>query len=270
MFRVIVFVLAMGPLAVAAASPEDLDALHKVLRTQDLIKIVSDEGLEQSEDLRNETFQGNAVIGWRRVATHIYDTDRLTLTFRENFDAAFKDADITPLIDFFGSETGAQIVEYEIEARRAISSEEVEQAAMLAFEDLVNEDAPRVGLLEKFAETNQLIDRNVAGALNANVAFFQGMSEGPNFAMTESQMLDFVWAREAEIRSETELWVFGYMAFAYKPLTDQQISDYIAFAATELGQDLNRAYYSGFDTVYRDASFALGQAIARFSLGDEL
>ena len=198
MFRVIAFVLAMGPLAVAAASPEDLDALHKALKTQDLIKIVSDEGLEQSEELRNETFQGNAVIGWRRVASHIYDTDRMTLTFRENFDAVFKDADITPMLEFFGAETGGQIVEYEIEARRAISSEEVEEAAMLAYDDLVEDDAPRVALLEEFAEVNQLIDRNVAGALNSNLAFFQGMSEGPNFAMTEGQMLDFVWAREAE------------------------------------------------------------------------
>ena len=135
---------------------------------------------------------------------------------------------------------------------------------------MAEDDAPRVALLEEFAEVNQLIDRNVAGALNSNLAFFQGMSEGPNFAMTEGQMLDFVWAREAEIRSETELWVFGYMAFAYKPLTDRQIRDYIEFAATDLGQDLNRAYYAGFDAVYRDASFALGQAIARFSLGDEL
>ena len=149
-------------------------------------------------------------------------------------------------------------------------SEEVEQAAVLAFDGLVDEGAPRVELLEEFAETNQLIDRNVAGALNSNLAFFKGMGDGPNFTMTESQMLDFVWGREAEIRSETEVWVFGYMAFAYEQLTDRQIRAYIDMASTELGQDLNRAYYAGFDTVYKDASFALGQAVSRFSVGDEL
>ena len=60
------------------------------------------------------------------------------------------------------------------------------------------------------------------------------------------------------------------MTFAYETLSDEELRSYVDMTATEAGSDLNRALFAGFDAVFLDVSFALGQATAQFSMGDEL
>ena len=146
----------------------------------------------------------------------------------------------------------------------------VEDAARQAYSELRETGGNRLELLEEFARINKLVDRNVAGALNANLAFFQGLGSGDNFEMTEEQILNDVWSREAEIREDTEGWVFGYMTFAYEPLSDEQLSSYVDIAGTEAGRALNRALFAGFDALFQKVSYDVGAAAARYSLGDDL
>lgn len=270
MLRWLTVIAFIVPFTAFAASEEELDRLHAALSSNELMRILSEEGFIQSDELREEMFPGRGGVGWNAVVGRIYSVDRLNENFRTAFDASLQDADISSLLDFYGTETGARVSQVEIDARRAIMSKEVEEAARGAFEDLRDSGSARVGLLEEFADINELIDRNVTGALNANLAFFRGLSSGEGFAMSEDQMLNDVWSREAEIREDTEGWVFGYMTFAYDTLSDDEIRAYIDISATEAGRDLNRALFAGFDAVFLDVSFELGKATSQFSVGEEL
>lgn len=270
MLRFLYLAAFVVPFAVQAANDVELEKLHQALSTDDLMAILSEEGVEQSDELRDSMLAGRSGVGWTIAVNRIYQTEKLKETFRDAFDDALQDTDITELLDFYSSETGSRISDVEIQARRAIMSEDVEEAARRAFDDMRESGSARVGLLEEFAEANQLIDRNVTGALNANLAFFRGLGTGDGFEMTEDQILTQVWSREAEIREDTEGWVFGYMTFAYDTLSDAQIQAYIDVSSTRAGRDMNRALFAGFDAVFLDVSYELGRATSQFSVGDEL
>ena len=177
---------------------------------------------------------------------------------------------MTPLLAFYQDGVGNEIAALELEARRAISSDDVEKAAQRAFDDLSRTESRRLDLLREFAARNRLIERNVAGALNANIAFFRGLGSSDAFDLPEDQMLQDVWSREDEIRADTEEWVFGYMTMAYQPISDEKLQSYVDLSGTEAGRAMNRALFAGFDALFDEVSFELGAAAAQFSVGDEL
>ncbi len=263
-------VLFLLPFSAFGASPAELARLHEALATSELMEILSEEGIAQSEELRDEMFPGRGGVGWASTIGSLYASDRLESLFRTAFDEELADKDLEQIIDFYQSDTGRLVASVEIEARRAIMSEEVEDASKVAYERVAEDEPDRLSLLQEFAELNELIDRNVAGALNANLAFYRGLGSGGTFEMTESQMLNEVWQQEASIREDTTSWVFGYMTLAYDTLSDDQLRAYVDMTATDAGRDLNRALFAGFDAVFLDVSYQLGAATARFSVGDEL
>lgn len=270
MIRYVLAFCFVLPTASLAATQAELDALHDALRTDELMTILSEEGIAQSDDLRTDMFPNTGVAGWRLVVTSIYAPDKLDGLFRTAFNESLADVDISPLLAFYDEGAGREIATLELEARRAISSDDVEEAAKRAYEDLSQSDSRRLDLLQEFAERNKLIDRNVAGALNANVAFFRGLSTSEAFELPEDQMLNDVWSREEEIRADTEMWVFGYMTMAYQPINDEKLQSYVDLSGTDAGKALNRALFAGFNALFDEVSFEIGAAAARFSIGDEL
>lgn len=269
MLRLLVL-LVLLPVGGWAATPAELSRLHTVLQTDVLMEILSEEGIEQSEELRADMFPGRGGVGWTATIGQIYAPERLATLFRDAFAKELETADVTPLLTFYDGGTGSKIAALEVEARRAIMSDDVEAAAREAYRQIEGDGTEREALLEEFADLNGLVDRNVAGALNANLAFFRGLSSGEGFEMGEDEMLRDVWLQEADIREDTAGWVFGFMALAYEPLSDTELRSYVEMTATEAGRDLNRALFAGFDAIFLDVSYALGAATAQFSVGDEL
>lgn len=133
-------------------------------------------------------------------------------------------------------------------------------------------DPARFGLLEEFVEVNDLIESNVMGAMNSNYAFYIGLMEGEAFGdgLTERDILADVWEQEAEIRADTEDWVYSYLALAYDPLTDEDIEAYIALSETEEGRALNRAMFAAFDELFVSISRRLGYGAAGFMAGQDI
>lgn len=269
MLRLMVFLICL-PVSAWAASPAELARLYDALRTDELMEILSEEGLQQSEELRTEMFPGRGGAGWTATIGRIYAPQRLSDVFRDAFSEELRDSDVVPLLEFLDSETGSRIAALEVSARRAIMSDDVEAAARAAYRDLQGGGSEREALIEEFADLNDLIDRNVAGALNANLAFYRGLGSSDGFDMDEEQMLRDVWAQEAEIREDTTEWVFGFMTLAYEPISDEELRSYVNISSTLVGSDLNRALFAGFDAVFLDVSYAIGAATAQFSVGDEL
>jgi hypothetical protein len=100
------------------------------------------------------------------------------------------------------------------------------------------------------------------GAMNANYAFYMGLVEGDAFEedLTEAGDPADVWSQEAEIRADTEEWVYSYLTLAYAPLSDEDIDAYIALSRTAEGRALNRALFGTFDDFSSTSRAGSGEA----------
>lgn len=262
------------PGTVSGAVRAEVATLAETLRLADIIAVMREEGLDYGATLEEQMFPGAGGTGWPATVALIYDGARM----RAAFEAAFADelasdpALIPDMQAFFASDLGQKVLALEIEARRALLDDTTEAAAAIAWSDLRDSGGPRHDLLVRFAEVNDLVESNVMGALNANLAFYQGMASSGAFddTMTQEQMLTDVWTQEDSIRTETEDWLFPYLTLSYQPLDDAELQAYVDFSATPAGKRLNTALFAAFDTVFSDISHALGAAAARQMQGEDI
>jgi hypothetical protein len=254
------------------AEPEALDPLIEALALHDILEIMRQEGLDYGEELRDEMFPGRGGDAWTATVARIYDGARMQQVMRRQMAQELDGTDLSPLLAFFTSETGARAISLEVTARRALLDNAVTEASYAALAEMRARDDPRLELLGRFVRVNDLLDSNVVGALNANYAFYLGLVDGGAFPfdVTEDQILADVWSQEAQIRLETEQWLFSYLAMAYDPLSDADLEAYIAISETPEGQALNRALFEAFDVLFRQISRELGLAAARQIAGEDI
>ena len=253
------------PAAAHALSEEESDArLAELLKTDEIARIMRAEGLVHAEDIAENMFPGRSANAWALTVDGIYDAARMQARMEEGLAEALTADEAAPIIDFLATPLGQRIVDLELTAREAYAEESVEEAAVDAWTLLDGDGAPRAGMIDRFVEVNDLLEENVASGLTANYEFLAGLNEGGAFPdpMSEDMMLAEAYSSEGEIRSETEEWLGSFLNLAYDPLTDAELSDYIAFSATKAGRDFNRALFAGFDAMYDGISRALGRAAA--------
>ncbi|MCA3451750.1 MAG: DUF2059 domain-containing protein [Rhodobacter sp.] len=260
------------PLRAASADPA---ALLTTLRIPEMIAVMQDEGIAYGDELEEQLFPGAGGARWDEAVARVYDEPALLERFQSAFAArlAADPQAMDQIAGFFGTDRGQQILILEIGARRALLDEAAEEAAAVSVDDMRARDDPRLALLERFATANDLIEQNVSGALNANFAFYQGMSDGGAFdgaKMTEADMLAEVWAQEPDIRAETESWLYPFLALAYRPLSDADVEAYLAFSESEAGRAMNAAMFAAFDEVFREISRDLGRAAAEILSGQDI
>lgn len=243
------------------ASPTNdlLDALG----VPQIVTIMREEGMEYGETLAADMVPGGSSAGWTATVNRIYDEERMLATVQDVFAAEFGDADPETLLEFFTSETGQQIVSLELSARTAMREDEIEDAARAAFNDLDGTASEPLAAIAEFVDTNDLVEANLVGALNANYMFYLGLVDGGALRMSESEILTEVWSSEEETRADTREWVFAFLLMAYRPLADGVVEDYTELSRTDAGRALNRALFAGFNKMYDDISYALGMAVAR-------
>jgi hypothetical protein len=281
-YRALILVLAVGFWSSGAISvqarPDPLAsgqvaALSDVLMISPVIEVMCEEGIAYGHDMEQQMFPGKGGPGWQAAVATIYDPGAM----RARFDAAFAKAlDGSPHVveigAFFGSDLGRRVLTLEIEARRALLDADVDAAAQRAYADMRASGDRRIADLDAFVETNDLIESNVMGAMNANLAFYQGMADVGGLAdpVPEDQMLADVWAQEPDVRAETVGWLLPYLALAYKPLSDADLAAYQDFSESAAGQAVNAALFTAFDAVFVAVSRDLGRAAARQMTGREL
>lgn len=264
--------LALTPVAALADRDEKVGTLFDALGLPEILDVMRAEGVVYGGDLQDQMFPGRGGPSWAAVVEQIYDTGTMAATVRDALDRGLDDDDLDPLLDFFTSARGARIIGFEVSAREAMIDEAVEEAAEVALADMQADEDPRLELIEAFVVANDLVASNVMGAMNSNYAFYLGLMDAGAFdqAMTESEVLADVWAQEDEIRADTEIWVYSYLAMAYQPLDDADLEAYVALSETDAGRALNRALFAGFDEMYVAISRALGGAAARFMMGEDI
>ena len=130
----------------------------------------------------------------------------------------------------------------------------------------------RFQLVDVFVQTNDLIEINVAGAMNSNVAFYMGLMAGGALdeALTQDQILNDVWDHAADIRANTSEWFYGFLLLAYDPVRGADLETYTAFSASDTGVALIGALFAAFDDMFDSKSFALGREAARVMAGQDL
>ncbi len=268
---------AEGPVAPKTAQTEvsaRISALSDMMMMGKVMSVMRDEGLDYGRTLEDEMFAGRGGGRWQTVVGMIYNPDEM----RRRFDAALTTelatagSDLVLIETFFGSDQGQRFLQLEIDAREALLDTAVEDAAKVAWAEMAGEETSRAALIRRFVEVNDLIESNVMGALNANLAFYRGMAESGSFPeeMTEEQMLTDVWRQEPDIRSETETWLFPFLSLAYQPLSDADLEAYIAFSESTAGKRMNAALFVAFDSVFTQISAELGAAAARQMQGEDI
>ncbi|MFZ0099086.1 MAG: hypothetical protein WAK98_11425 [Gemmobacter sp.] len=273
-----------GGLGVAPASAEttveqaailpQVQDLVSAMRISELAQVLQSEGEAYGVQLKDEMFPDRGGSDWAAMVTRIYQADGLTEEFTRSLSSelAGKPEVATKAQAFFASPTGRKIIGLEIEARRAMLDDATEEAAKEAFGAMEAKGAPRVDALRRFVAANDLVEMNVMGALNANLAFYKGMSQGGAFTedMTESDMLAEVWAQEDQVRQETEDWLWPYLALAYQPLSDEEMQAYQVFSEAPEGRALNAALFAAFDASFVRISGELGRAVALMVQGQDI
>jgi hypothetical protein len=267
----LVLAVAMAP-AHAAAESDARASLSKALRLPDLLEIMRIEGQQFGEGVGADFLPGGGGAAWHAMLTRIYDLDKMRAATERGLYAVLEDDQIAPLLAFFTSDTGREIVAQEVRARRAFLDSDTEETARAAYRAALDDPAKaeRIALLRAYVEANDLVDYNVSGALNANLRFYRGLVDGGAYEMSEDEMMSAVWEQEDATRADTEEWLMAYLYMAYAPLSDAQIERYTELSQTAAGSALNQGLFAGFDRMYEDISYALGLAIARQLQGEDL
>jgi hypothetical protein len=256
----------------AMAQESETDVLFDLLMLPDIIKIMREEGVSYGDTIGQDLFGGPPRAKWAATVERIYDYDMMEGMVRTDFMTSLEEADLAPLIGFFGSEQGQMIIGLEVSARRALLDDAVEEAAKEAAAIASADGDPRIALVGEFVDINNLIETNVEDALNSNLAFYGGLVDGRAFdgALSEEQILSDVWSQEQEIRESTTEWIYSFLFMAYQPLADADLQAYIAFSETEAGGEINRAMFESFDRLFTGISHSLGRAAANEMTMQEL
>lgn len=259
-----------GTVGVQADQGRDVRRLMTLLDTRELVQVMRQEGLIFGAELGHDMLPQGGGAPWAARVSNLYDTQKMHALVSAEFQAGLAQVDVAPLIAFYQSPLGRQIVAGELAARVAFLDGATEEAARDRIARLETKGDPRLAAIRRYVGANELVEYNVVGAMNASYRFYQGLVQGGLLDMSEDQILAESWATESETRADTREWLDAYLNAAYSELTLPELKRYIAFSTTPEGQALNRVLFTSFDRMYAELSLGLGLAIADVGLGEDL
>ncbi|UXX83878.1 DUF2059 domain-containing protein [Roseovarius pelagicus] len=239
-----------------------LRALFDALDVTATVAIMQAEGDIYGAQIAEEMLPDADLDSWASTVARIYSPERMQALVEAELTKGLEDTDLTHLLTFFTSDLGRQVIALELAARRAFMDPEIEDAAMARADRLREDEDPVIGPIEMIIVESDLIELNVAGALNSNLMFFRGLVDGGALNMTEDEILRDVWSQEDTNRADTEEWLYAFLLLAYDPLDFDDLSAYAAVFKRPEGQTLNRALFRAYNRMYDELSYLLGQAVA--------
>jgi hypothetical protein len=256
--------------ALPAVAANLVDRYYSALHMDEVFAILKAEGIEAGEAM-TEDGQVTASRAWTARLEQIYAVEKMDAVFRHALENSDGFDGSLGAIEFFESTLGKRIARIELDARVILVTPGMEDQIRERVKEMRVEEPDRIKLYDDFINVNDLVNSNVSGALNANLAFYQGMASNPAFegGMSEDFMLTTVWSQEGELRKDMEDWTMNFSTLAYGDLEENDVQAYIDVSATPSGQRLNASLFAGFDKVFEIQSFELGRAMAEFSLGDD-
>ncbi|MEP0961175.1 MAG: hypothetical protein ABJQ70_15560 [Roseobacter sp.] len=244
--------------------------LMDVLRMTEVVNILREEGLTYGRALDRDMLDGSGGEFWQAQVDQIYNTQQISERVRQSLELQLNDVALEAAIDFFASSTGSKVIQLENTARRAMADPDIERAARVFYIVQAENDDPLAQSVTRFVAENDLLERNISGAMSANYQFYKGLADGNYSDQSDGDILNEIWSQQDDIRTDTKGWLNGFLLMAYQPLMLDEMEDYITYSASPEGRALNAALFEGFEAVYRDVSYALGRAVALNATGDEI
>lgn len=263
-------VLSAWPLVSLAQGEATLDRLMEVLRISDTVDVMREEGRSYGEDVAAEMLPGADADRWEQTVMRIHDPDRMERLIRQGFDDTLNAQETQDVIAFYASDIGGEIVSLEIAARRAFLEPGIEEQARDRYSADRPEDSRLRAQVDQMVADSDLIERNVAGAMNSTLMFYRGMMDGGELDMTQDDMLADLWSQEEAFRADSESWLGGFLLMAYDPLPPEDLDAFLAFWQSEAGRALNIALFKAFDRMYEEVSYLMGQAVAQHMQSEKL
>lgn len=266
-------VLALGgvPGQGAAQPGQDLARdLGRALQLDDVVAVLAEEGWTHGRNLDDDMLGGGGGDRWARQVRDIHDPDRMKEALVAAFAETMSPEQMAESIAFYDTAVGRNILSLEISARKAIADPMIEDIARATYDQLKGGDDPRFAAVARYVAINDLIERNVAGAMSSAFQFYRGLADGGALDIGEAEILADIWADEAQTRADTESWLFGFLLMAYRPLPAEDMEAYNAYSLTPAGKAMNAALFSGFDVLYAEISYALGLSVARAMAASDL
>lgn len=262
--RFIVFpLIAVCGFATGLGAQTPAETLSRVLQIDAVVSVMRTEGILYGRDLDDEMLGGSGGPIFAAEIDAIYNVNWMRSQITGALASDLDDATIAASIAFFETSLGERIVSLENAARSAMSDPEVEEIARETYAQRRSGNGSQLRDIQRIVEISDLVERNVAGALNSNYQFYLGLSESALVEMDEDTILTEVWSQEAEVRVDTEEWIYGLLLMAYQPLNHEELAAYVQFSDSQAGRALNAALFVGFDQMYNQISFRLGRAVAQ-------
>jgi len=267
-------VLSLAALSLPARAQAQIDRVVEAMRLDEVVAIMRDEGVDYGRSLDADLLANRGGTAWEAAVERIYDESAMLRTFSRALDAelAGQDALIDSAIAFATSDLGREVIGLEISARQAMLSDDIDEAARAASAAQLAQGGARVELLDRFIAVNDLMEQNVAGALNANLAFYFAFVDagGLGYDITADQILSDVRGQEETVRTETREWLYAFLGLAYSPLSDEALQAYIDMTASPEGRALNRALFAAYDVMFTQMSQDLGAAAGARLIAQDL
>ena len=257
--------------AVLAPRPAVASELSDAFLLPELFDIMAEEGRASMLADGATPLQGSALRAFQDDVAAIYTADRMLAAFLTEMEKELSSRpDVrADALDFAATDAGKQILQLEIAARQALLEDEIDEMArmtLLEAREAARDAAmaARLDLVRQRIDANDLIELNVSLGLNTSFAYYRGMmAENAVQGLSADMLLQLVWAQEPAIRADIEDWIESYFLMAYQPLSTDEMEAFVAYVATPLAQDFNRAMFRAFDTVFSEISLQVGHALGR-------
>ena len=239
-----------------------------------LLAVIREEGLAYGDWLDQALLDGAGGVSWRAEVARIYDPAKARGRLDTAMLAALASdpATVRTMQDFFASPLGSKVAGLEVQARRSFLDPAAKDAASVAWLEMDEASSPRAATLHRLIDSLGLIDLNVQGTLNANLALYRGLAQGGGLKspMTDEDAMAHVAGEEHQARAAAHAWLYPYMALAYKSLTDAELDGYAAFLTSEAGKKANAVMFHAFDALFAGISHDLGLAVSQQMAGSNI
>ncbi|MEL6884272.1 MAG: hypothetical protein AAFP87_07160 [Pseudomonadota bacterium] len=254
LYACVLMIAATLPLRADTAASRLVDAMG----IPALIVSFTQDGMASARDLDASFLGGQGGDVFFETVRRLHDPARMEAELRAAMTAALDPAAARQALVFFESDQGTRIIELEVEARRAMVDDALEEAAKAAADNAGD-------AVLRLLSVRDLVDGNTDIAVAAQAAFFDGLA----FASGTSDRPD-IESRRGVIAEETRQWLTGYYMLVASALPEDDFDTYIAFWETEVGQAVDDAMYAAFETSYVSLSYGLGQAVGRLMPQNDL
>jgi len=246
----------------AALIAQPSEQLYQLLHLDELVEIVSEEGLADANATADAYLQGVTRGGFGASIAKIYDKNSLSSRVKAMFAKALPARSADRLIGFYNSDLGLQVSQLEVSARRAITDPSIEDYVIELVLEAEAQGKLRPQLLRSAIKEMDWVKQNLAGAFEARFAFLEALSQVEALQLDRGQIFTLMQSDQEALSKEIEEWLLGYMHMAYSPLSDDELTAYLAFQTSPEGMDLNAALFDTFNKLTTENAQQLGQFTA--------